>query len=148
LDVMPCRLVDLYQSFAGTCCLHLHDRRMSWVWKEQYRYREREDGTRALSKPSVNKMIICLWRSMQGWGEWNLKFSSILQMWSWSHVSRHAPFSRTWLTTLKIGAESSSETLNTSHQTTRRHIRYNSTLYIVTAMWTSYATFLQFNCLC
>jgi hypothetical protein len=29
LDVMPCRLVDLYQSFAGTCCLHLHDRRMS-----------------------------------------------------------------------------------------------------------------------
>jgi hypothetical protein len=32
-DVMPYSLIDVYQHFEGTCCLHLQSRKGSHVWK-------------------------------------------------------------------------------------------------------------------
>jgi hypothetical protein len=44
-DVTPCNLVGMYQSFEGTCCFLLQDRRMQWhILIVSYSQRGEENG--------------------------------------------------------------------------------------------------------
>jgi hypothetical protein len=45
-DVIPCNLVDHYQSFGRTHCLHLQGKRLTQAWKKGYRHREMEGQDR------------------------------------------------------------------------------------------------------
>jgi hypothetical protein len=44
----PCRVVDGYQRFGETCCLHFQDRRVTCEWKNWYGYREMENRDLAI----------------------------------------------------------------------------------------------------
>jgi hypothetical protein len=52
--MVRCIAVERYQSFGGTCCLHLQGRRVNLMGKQKYRYSKQKKGNGAIGRPMAD----------------------------------------------------------------------------------------------
>jgi hypothetical protein len=55
-----CIAAERYQSFGGTCCLHLQGRRVSLMGKQKYRYSKQKKGDAATGRPMADVLLSSL----------------------------------------------------------------------------------------